>query len=188
MLKRLLVTGFKASELGIFDPKHPGVIYIKLAIEKQLRQLIEEQELEWVIVSGQLGTEQWAAEVVLELKTEFPNLKLAVMPPFLDQEKRWNEEKQQTYNTILQAADFTKTLTDKPYVAPWQFKAANEFLLKKTDGIFLFYDEERDSSTKFIVEDAKLLTTTREYQLLILSSYDLQLLVEEEQEKLRTDW
>ena len=31
-LKRLVVTGYKQHELGIFDDKHPGIVYIKKAI------------------------------------------------------------------------------------------------------------------------------------------------------------
>jgi uncharacterized phage-like protein YoqJ len=67
MVKRLIVTGYKPHELGIFDDKHPGVVIIKKALESQLIAQIDEG-LEWVIISGQLGVEMWAAEVVLELK------------------------------------------------------------------------------------------------------------------------
>ena len=63
IVKRLVVTGYKHHELGIFDDKHPGIRFIKKALEKRLVSLTDEG-LEWVIISGQLGNETWAAEVV----------------------------------------------------------------------------------------------------------------------------
>lgn len=71
ILKRLVVTGYKPHELGIFDDKHPGVRFIKKALEKRLVALLDDG-LEWVIISGQLGIEAWAAEVVIDLKKNIP--------------------------------------------------------------------------------------------------------------------
>ena len=100
ILKRLVVTGYKQHELGIFDDKHPGIRFIKKALEKRLVSFLEEG-LEWVIVSGQLGIETWAAEVVLDLKKEYTGLKYAVITPFLEQEKNWNETKKEKYQRIV---------------------------------------------------------------------------------------
>lgn len=188
MVRRLLVTGFKSHELGIFDAKHPGLFFIKLAIENRLRALIEDEELEWVIISGQQGTELWTAEVVLELKKEYPNLKLSIITPFIDHDKKWNEEKQEHYAQICQQADFVKSLSSLPYTSPQQFKTANQFMFNHTDGALMFYDDERESTAKFMYADAKRLMESSSYYLSTISSYDLQALVEDEAEKNRTDW
>ena len=94
MVKRLVVTGYKAHELGIFNDSHAGIPIIKQAIKNQLLALMDEG-LEWVILSGQQGVETWTAELVVEMKEEFPHLKYAIITPFLDQEKNWNELKQE---------------------------------------------------------------------------------------------
>ena len=108
MVKRLLVTGYKAHELGIFQDSHPGITIIKKALENQLRQFLEE-DLEWIILSGQQGVETWTAELVIELKEEYPHLKYAVITPFLEQEKNWNEQKQEKYQRYLLLKDrYTK--------------------------------------------------------------------------------
>ena len=60
-MKVLYITGYKAFELGIFKNDHEAVKYIKKSIRNRLLPLVEEG-LEWVIISGQLGTELWAAE------------------------------------------------------------------------------------------------------------------------------
>ena len=74
-MKRLVVTGYKQHELGIFDDKHPGIDYIKKALRSRFLDLLDEG-LEWVIVSGQLGVEAWAVEVVIELKEQYPGVEI----------------------------------------------------------------------------------------------------------------
>lgn len=182
MLKRLVITGYKQHELGIFDDKNPGVQFIKKALENRLRVLLDEG-LEWVIVSGQLGIETWAAEVVLDLKEEFPDLKYAVLTPFLEQESRWNEAKQEKYNMILEQADFHRSLTNRPYEASWQFIEKTKFFLRNSDGILIVYDEETDGSPKFIKKEAEKYAEAHDYEVLIISGDDLRVVAEEEQQK-----
>lgn len=52
---------------------------------------------------------------------EFPEIKYAIITPFLEQEKNWNEQKQANYQSLLVQADFQTSVTKKPYEAPWQF-------------------------------------------------------------------
>jgi uncharacterized phage-like protein YoqJ len=165
-------------ELGIYNQTHDGIAFIKTAIERQLRTLLDEG-LEWVIISGQLGTEMWAAEVALELKSEYPSLKLAITPPFEKQEEKWKEDKQSYYHSIIQKADFFKPLSNTPYKSPIQFKQANEFLLARTDGALFFYEEERESNVKYMKELAEMKSASATYPLYFINFYDVQSIVEE---------
>jgi uncharacterized phage-like protein YoqJ len=45
LLRRLLITGYKPHELGIFNSKHPGIDYIKKAIKKRLIAFMEEEQI-----------------------------------------------------------------------------------------------------------------------------------------------
>lgn len=179
MIKRIVVTGYKAHELGIFNDKHPGLPYIKKAIEQRLRILLEEG-LEWVIISGQLGVELWTGEIALELKDEFPELQLAVLTPFLNQEQNWQEEKQEYYNLILEQAHYVNSITKREYEGPWQFKAKTQFLLDNSDALLLLYDDEKEGSPKYMLEEAKRRAEKEGYEYIQITSYDLQLLFEEE--------
>jgi uncharacterized phage-like protein YoqJ len=181
LIKRLLLSGYKSQELGIFDNKHVGITYIKKAILKKLSYLLEEG-LEWVIISGQLGVELWAAEVVLELKEkEHPNLNLAVITPYLDQEKNWKEDKQEYYNGIIGRADFVSAVSKQPYQGPWQLKAKNAFLMDHSDALLLVYDEEKEGTPKYMFQEAVRRSESEEYTLLTINSYDLQSIIEEDQ-------
>lgn len=187
MVKRLVVTGYKAHELGIFNDTHPGIPIIKKAIKDRLLLLIEEG-LEWVILSGQQGVETWTAEIVLELKEAFPSLKYAIITPFLEQEKNWNELKQEKYKSLLFQADYETSLTKRPYEAPWQFIEKNKFLLRNSDGILIVYDEENEGSPKFMKKLAEAYMEKEIYMLITIDAYDLQTIADEIAEEMRNDF
>jgi len=179
-VKRLLVTGYKASELGIFSLKHPGIDMIKKAIKKKLIPLMDEG-LEWVIVSGQWGVELWAAEAAIELRETFEGLQLAVICPFLGQEENWSDPKKEKYEAVLRQANYVNSVTKSKYEGPWQFREKNKFLLRNSDGMLLVYDEDKEGSPKYMKEQGVRLAQTREYRILTINEQDLQSIAEEEQ-------
>lgn len=183
MAKVAIISGYKPYEMGIFKNEDPAVRFIKLALRNNLVALLEEG-LEWVIISGQLGTELWAAEVVFDLQLEgYHELQLAVITPFLNQEESWKEENKEWYETILAQADFIDSVSRKPYENPWQFRLKNQFFINKSDTLLLFYDSEKEGSPKYLYEMAKKYQEESDYSIRIIDFYDLQLLVEEEQMK-----
>lgn len=179
MIKVLAVSGYKAFELGIFQKDHPSVIYIKKAIKKELIRNLEDG-LEWVLISGQIGVELWAAEVVFELQTDFPDLKLAVITPFLGQESNWNEKNKEWYESVLSQADFIDSVTNKGYEKPWQFRLKNQFMIDKSDALILVYDQEKDGSPKYFYEMALQYQCQYSYPVQLITFNDLQDIMEEE--------
>jgi len=62
-------------------------------------------------ISGMaLGFDIMFAEVVLELKEEYPNIKLICIIPCEDQSNIWNKMQQARYHKILAQADYTHCL------------------------------------------------------------------------------
>lgn len=179
-MKRVVVTGYKQHELGIFDDQHPGIGIIKKALRSQLIALIPEG-LEWIVVSGQLGVELWTTEVIVELQEEYPELKYAVITPFLDQSQNWNEANQEKYESMIIHADYHVSLTSKPYEAPWQFSEKDKFLIRNSDGMILVYDDENEGSPKFIKKLVQQYMEKNDYQLLTITADDLNFIAEEEQ-------
>ena len=173
----LLVTGYKAHELGIFNDDHPGLPIIKAALKGRMVQLIEEKEVEWILISGQTGVELWAGEVALDLRELYPNLKLAILTPFLDQESKWKEPTQDFYNMILAEADFVESITNRPYENPGQLKAKNEFLVRKSHAMLVLYDEETSGSPDYYLKEAKnRQRTDAAYEIFTITPIDLDLL------------
>jgi uncharacterized phage-like protein YoqJ len=182
LIKNVIVTGYKPYELGIFKNNHPSVDIIKKAILKEFVALLDEG-MEWVIISGQLGVELWAAEVVFEIQNYVPDLKLAVLTPFYSQEDKWNETNKEWYDSILAQADFVESITHRPYESPEQFRLKNQVLLHKSDLALILYDSENEGSPKFFYEAAKKYHESTGYQIREITFYDLQIIAEEEMSK-----
>lgn len=174
------VTGYKSYELGIFKEEEPALKYIKAAIQKQLQALLEEG-LEWVLISGQIGTELWAAEVVFELQLEYPDLKLAILTPFLNQEENWNENNKEFYEMITSQADFMDSVSKQPYTSPAQFKNRDQLFLDKSDALVILYDEEKEGSPQYFFKAAKEYKENHHLDIRQITFMDLQWIVEEEQ-------
>ncbi|MFC5702414.1 DUF1273 domain-containing protein [Cohnella faecalis] len=178
-MKNLLVTGYRAHELGIFNRKHPGIGYIKKAITAKLVPLVEEG-VEWVITPGQYGVDWWACEAVIELKKRYPQLKLSILTAFSNPEEKWNEDKQEHYREILRDVDYYGTVSKQPYSGVWQFTARDDLLLRKTDGILLVYDEDAgEGSPKYFKEKALRKNANGEYRYIGIGSEEIQSIADE---------
>lgn len=179
-MKVMTISGYKAHEIGIFKQTDPAITIIKKALKQHVESKINEG-LEWVIVSGQLGVELWAAEVVLELKTIYPSLNLAILTAFENHDENWNEGNQEHYQRIAMEADFVDAISKKPYENPQQLRNKNHFHLLKSDGLLMVYDEEKEGSPKYLWELAKKYRETNDYDLTQITFQDLQWIAEEAQ-------
>ena len=179
-MKNLLITGYRAHELGIFDQKHKGIPYIRKAIEAKLVPLLEDG-LEWVVTPGQYGVDLWASETAIELKGRYPNLKVSIVTAFAGQEEKWKEDKQEYYRGIVRRADHFASVSKQPYSGVWQFQARDELLLRKTDGILLVYDEEGgEGSPRFMKEKALRKNAEDGYGYIGIGAEDIQNAANEE--------
>ncbi|WJP96829.1 DUF1273 domain-containing protein [Macrococcus bovicus] len=178
-MKSLYVTGYKPFELQIFKNNQPEVRFIKLYLQERIRQYAEEG-LEWVIISGMLGTELWAGEVAIRLKKNY-QLKLAVITPFLEHTAKWNEENQLYYDRIISQADFVTSVYQQAYAGGYMFREATQFILENTEGTLLFYDEEHEGSPKYFKRQLIDFSNESDYNMDIISMDDLSVFINEYQ-------
>lgn len=179
-MKSLLVTGYRAHELGIFDQKHKGIAFIKKTIEARLIPLIEEG-LEWILTPGQYGVDLWACEAVIELKKQYPQLKLSIITAYLNPEEKWKEDKQTYYRDILKGVTYHAAVSKQPYNGVWQLKARDDLLLRKSDGILLFYDEDAgEASPKYMKQRALKKHEEEGYRYLSITAEDVQNIADEQ--------
>ncbi|WP_268963959.1 DUF1273 domain-containing protein [Pseudalkalibacillus berkeleyi] len=187
MIKVVAITGYKAHELGIFTPKHEAIPYIKGVMKKRIIQLVDEG-LEWVVITGQQGVELWTGEVVLELKEDYPELNLAVLTPFEDQEQKWKEPSQEYYHQILSQADFVDSVSKRPYENPGQLQACNQFIIQKTDALIVLYDTDQPGYPEYYLKTAhKYQEDGNEYPILSISFFDINDYIDEQKSNMN-DW
>ena len=147
----VLVVGYKAFELGIFDEKDLRLKMIKTAIRRDLVYLLE-NGMKWLVFTGNLGFESWVLDVAKELQEEY-DLQLATIFLFENQGENWNEVNQEKLDSFKKV-DFVKYAYPK-YENPSQFREYNQFLLENTDGAYLFYDEENETKLKYLYQKMK---------------------------------
>ncbi|HHX8906271.1 TPA: SLOG family protein, partial [Enterococcus faecium] len=136
--KVIYVSGYRSFELGVFKENDPKIQVVKNVLKKELHQLAEEG-LEWVLVSGNLGVELWAVQIVAELKEEYPELSLGILYPFSDFGNNWNEGNQEKKQLAEQLADYVEAVSHQPYQSPSQLKNHTRFILDHTVGCLLIY-------------------------------------------------
>ncbi len=89
---------------------------IKKLLREKIKALIEDKGVETFIAGGALGFDTLAASTVIDLKEEYPFIKLYLYLPCNDQSKMWTAEDKYTWRIIMSKSDGYKFVTDGPYV------------------------------------------------------------------------
>ncbi len=172
-VKVIYFSGYRSFELGVFKENDPKVAVIKKVLKREIQQLAEEG-LEWIIVSGNLGVELWATEIVAELKLDYPELHLGMIYPFMAFGSNWNENNQEKKRLAEQLSDYVEAVSHQPYQSPSQLRNHTRFLLEHTDGCLLIYDEEFPGKTQYFLRDAEKYQEEHPYEIRLISMDDLQ--------------
>lgn len=138
-MKSIYISGYRSYELNIFDQTDPKFLYLKEFLKDRIKSYIE-NGVEWFIITGQLGIELWAGEVVLELREEYPEAHLAVLLPYTSFGENWNTTNKELYERVIHQADYVNFTSNKDYESPSQLIANQVFTIRNTDGAFLIYD------------------------------------------------
>ena len=180
-MQRLWVTGYRNYELNTFGDKDPKIKIIKLVLKKHMISLIENNQLDWVITGANLGVEQWASEVAIDLRQKY-SLRVSIIVPYEEFASRWNENNQEKYLTLKQQVDFFASTSRETYQNPVQLRNYQNFMLMHTDRALMIYDPETPGKPKFDYNLIKKYQETTEYPLELIDFYDLQDEAEEFQE------
>lgn len=180
---RLWVTGYRSYELGVFTNNDPKVKVIKYLLKKHFEQKFNDG-LEWVITGGQLGVEQWAAEAAVELKEEYPELKVSLMYPFSEFGSQWNEQNRMLLSDLESKVDFCASISKQPYQSPAQLKNFQKFMLDHTDEATMIYDPEYPGKPKYDFQAIERYGKTHDYPVTMFEMDNLQDAANEFQENL----
>lgn len=148
-MQRLWVTGYRAYELGVFKDDDPKIKVIKNVLKNALVERLNNSADEfWLITGPQMGVERWGIEVGNDLKNDYPQLKTAIMEPYLNVSQRWNEQNQEKLAVALTQVDFHAPVSNQPYQSPQQLRNYQAFMLDHSDGILLVFDPDREDESE----------------------------------------
>ncbi len=171
--KSMYISGYRSYEISVFNEKDPKIQIIKKALSSQIEACIFEG-VTWFLTSGNLGVESWAAQEVLRLRKTYPEIKLAILSPFEGWGENWNEQNKQILDEIKLQADYVNATSHKKYENPQQLKNHTKFILRKTQGCLLVYDEEYPGKTQYFLKEAKEKHRSNQYEIRQIFMDDLE--------------
>lgn len=183
MTVNIWLSGYRSYELGVFKDDDPKVTVIKQALRKELINLLD-RGLEWVLTGLQLGVEQWGIEVCLELKSEYPQLKIGALVAFSNFGQQWQEVNQSKLVQLKSQVDFFGEVSKYPYRSPQQLRNYQNFMLSHCQGALLVYDPEFEGKSKY---DYQVLKEREDLNLSLIDMDQLQNEAELYQEKVHKE-
>ncbi|MDO4912248.1 MAG: DUF1273 domain-containing protein [Lactobacillus sp.] len=164
-MKRIWISGYRNFELNTFGNKDPKIKVIKYALQSYLKN----NPVDWVLTGPNLGTEQWASEVALNL-----DVNLAIISPYQEFASRWNEANQAHLQELIVACDFDLTISNEKYQNPGQLIQYQKFMLEHTDEALLLYDPEHEGKPKYSYQAIQQYQKGHDYPCHLLDFYELE--------------
>lgn len=124
------ITGHRPDKFGGWDPLHPIVERVKAGLR---RALIET----WpkMVISGMaLGTDQWAAQICVDLGLPF-----TAALPCDNMEARWPLPSQQRFRALLEKARQVVVVSPGEY-KPWKMQRRNEWMVDNSTLLLAAWD------------------------------------------------
>ncbi len=142
-------TGHRPQSLPCgFNETHPACQKIKYQLRRLIKGLIDKKNVTHFISGAALGVDTWAAENVLELKSEYPNITLEAAVPCRSQADRWNKKSQERYNHLISLCDKV-TLVQERYTTDCMMKR-NMYMVDNSDYVVAVWNGKPSGTGKTV--------------------------------------
>ena len=136
--RRCAFTGYRPQKMPFgFDETDPRCIDFKKRVQATIQTLYDIGYRHF-ISGGALGMDMFAAEAVVELRKQHPEVILEMVSPFDDQASKWPEEYRARHDLLFELADIT-TATSHVYTKSAMF-IRNRYLVNNADLLLAAYD------------------------------------------------
>lgn len=136
-MKTCCFTGHRPHNLG-YGENSIQCDELKSKLEELIRKLIEEEGVTHFISGVALGVDTYAANIVLELKSEYSDITLECAIPWENQAAKWNERDREIYYDLISKCD-KETLLQQRYSNDCLQKR-NEYMVDKSDFIIAVWN------------------------------------------------
>lgn len=147
---RLACTGHRPQKCGGFNIPNPIYDYVT----GKMRETIKKLDPDEAISGMALGSDQWFAQICVELKIPF-----TAAVPFAGQEMMWPRVSQNAYYTLLNQASKIETICEGKY-APYKMQIRNQWMVDRCDALLAVWDGSPDGGTANCVTYATKLGKT----------------------------
>ena len=135
-----------------YDESHPNCIALKEAMRLEVIRLVKKSIT--TFYSGMaLGVDTWGAEIILELKKQYPQLSLIAVSPCETQANHWSAQQRERYFNLLPRCD------DVIYISrqytPSCMLERNRYMVDHSQYLIAVYSGQDKSGTAYTVKYAK---------------------------------
>lgn len=130
------------------DEESPACMRLKQLLKEQVVHMIEAYGVTHFISSAYLGVGQYAAEIVLDLKKEYPGITLECVISSEKQAEYWSVAQRERYFTIVGQCD-TETLLQHHYTKDCKRKRI-EYMVNQSDYILAVWNGRRGDTRSFL--------------------------------------
>lgn len=132
-------TGHRPQNLPFrFDETDERCLRLKAELRKLIVQMIEQKNVTHFISGMALGIDTYAAEMVLDLKTDFPFITLECALPCETQAAKWSERYRNRYFGIVERCD-KETILQRHYSSDCMQKR-NRYMVENADFVLAVWD------------------------------------------------
>lgn len=135
-----------------FNEKDQRCVEMKKKLRCKIIKAIE-RGYHTFITGMAIGFDMICAEIVLELKKLYPNIKLIGALPCKNQASLWNGEQQKRYNNILKKLDSIRCIYDK-YIGIECMHERNQYMINNSSLVIALFNGKA-GGTKATLEYAK---------------------------------
>lgn len=136
--KRCAFTGYRPSKMPFgTDEGDPRCVDFKQRLRNTIEMLIQ-QGYTHFISGGAMGMDIFAAEAVVDLKPEYPNVILEMVSPYDGQAAKWSADYKGRHDRLFECADIT-TATGHQYTKGCMF-TRNRYLVTNADLLLAAFD------------------------------------------------
>ena len=121
---------------------------LKAQLKAEIIKLIEGHGVTCYISGMAMGTDMYAAELVLELKEKYPQITLECAIPCESQAEKWSEPLRDRYFGIIERCD-KETLLQTRYT-PDCMQKRNEYMVKKSDCVLAVWNGSVSGTEKTV--------------------------------------
>jgi uncharacterized phage-like protein YoqJ len=132
-------TGYRPQSLPFgFDEQKPACVRLKEVLRGEIERQITENGVTHFITGMALGIDLIAAELVLELKKQYPNITLESAIPCENQAIKWSDAQRERYYDVAAKCD-KETMLQKPYTKDC-FQRRNQYMVDSSDFVIAVWN------------------------------------------------
>ena len=146
-------TGHRPAHFSFkYDERHPDCIALKEFMRREVISLVK-QSITTFYSDMALGVDTWGAEIILDLKKQYSELKLIAVLPCETQANRWSVEQRERYFNLLPLCDDVIYISSQ-YTSTCMLDR-NRYMVDNSKYIIAVYDGQDKGGTAYTVKYAK---------------------------------